>query len=368
MEFVFSEEVMETLSQKSEQAISRLSNNEPIGDILADIYCELPDKNKEIGQIMADRVLELVDEYEQSKTKALEDEDTWIAEEIDSLLEGKDQLERCTKMYQLLLGFTALNDSENAEDILSEAKPFNTALVDDTFEHELREKLLQSIKSSTFCYDQLLFLVNSMDDIEARDIVDFGKNDREVKAILCMIAYVNGKNCTIDGIPPETTLDTLVPSVCFGADAYHTAQLAGAGKISEENASKILRVLGIVAGTLLTFKICTAAASLIPFTPALLAIAAIPVLMGVTFILTKVVSDVACDICTGALELGWRILKGAAKMVYNGVKTILSWFTAHNASENEEAWEDVENWIDEVSEAAPVEDINAQQHVSVPEV
>lgn len=327
----YTNSTMASLQRTSSRAIKKLAEGTPVIEILRDIYCTLPDKSPETGAVMADRVLELVAEYESNKKLALENLEAWAAQKLDKLTDGRDCAERCSILAQTLAGFTALNDPSQAEELLTDLKEVAPESASDELEQQLRDNLLLAMQNSTLGLAQLNALLEALENhtsAEAAKIVmDFGKYNREAKAIMAMTAYVYAKNGSLEELSPELTLDEIMPCVCLSCDTQEIVYMAETGQLDAEKAATMIQTLGTVAGMLATIAMALTAAAT---TAVFLTVAGVPAILSFPAVLlagsvvSTLVREEAVNCATGALAVGWSIVNGTAQhLLIPGAKLLI---------------------------------------------
>lgn len=327
----YTEATMENLRRTSGRALEQLADGKPIIAILRDIYCTLPDKSDEVGELMADRVLEQVDEYEKNKQPALANLEDWAVEWTKTLTADKEDCAgRCGILAQTLLGFTALSDYDHAEEILQGAEDFDPASASDALEQELRSNLIEAVRNCPLGQAQLNALLEALEDktdtAVSQTVLDFGTNSREIKAIMSMVAYVNAKNGNIEELPPEITLDEVVPCVCLSCDVQEIAGKVETGEIDADTAVTMIDALGAVAGMMVTVALVFTADVGLAVMLAMIGLPrflSIPVLFLAGAVVANAVREEAVKCATGALRIGWTLVKSPLKLVcYPGAKLI----------------------------------------------
>lgn len=346
----YSETTMNRLRALSADCLDQLVDGKPVLDILSDAYCILPDKSPELGRLMADQILTLVDGYESNKRLALQDFNAWAEQHIDILLADKDCPARCGLLMQLLLGFTALNDQANDQEILQDAGEFDPSCADDKLEQELCAKLIEAMKGSTLGIVQMETLLENVQgedgQVNPQTVIDFGRNDRDVKAILSMIAYVSAKNGSLEDIPAETTLEEIVPSVCFGCDTVRISAQVGVGEMDVDMAATVMQALGAVAGLLVTAAVVVSAVAVASILLAPLpAILSLPAVLATGVVVATTVFNPAARLSTRILSFGWKVIhKTVAGIVIPGARLLLDvlknkvWPTVRNMFEGAKAY------------------------------
>lgn len=333
-----SEKTMYTIKQDAEHSINQLSKGVPAIVIAADLYCKsLTDKEPELGEVMAERIKSVVDSYTANSENALKDSEKWLEQNIDKMIEDKNVLERCTILYNMLSGILALNGAalnSDTEEFLKNQVSFDPGKASLETEEELRNQLIEALNNSTLGVAQLdaiAFLLNNNNGNMTQEIIDFAKNDRDIKIIMAMVAYINVKNGRIEEIPPEATLDEITIGVCFSYDTQRIALQVAEGKMEEKFALETIKKLAMVSGFMLAASLTLLSGSLInlaavAFLPTMVAFP-LTILCGA--IIWQLAKEPSRNVCKKIIGFGWKIVKGGVGLIVKGLKAIAQFATQH---------------------------------------
>lgn len=251
----FDNKAMQRLYEDVKDAMEAVKQGKSAAQAASELYVRgLPDKDQQLGDVMAERVEEIVSQYEKLAKDALADPDGWIDAQLDRLGENGTRTERCRLLLQMLEGVTAVNASLTGEEVRAmreQSMELDERRVNEETERELREALKEALAASTLGAVQLEALGEALESLPPEQleegVIEFGRDAHGRKVLLAMTAYVNAKNGTLEDVPAEATIEEITTAVCLADDTVCVCAGAQSGAVSEEEAPRILQILGRVA-------------------------------------------------------------------------------------------------------------------------
>lgn len=251
----FDNKAMQRLYEDAKDAMEAVKQGKSAAQAASELYVRgLPDKDQQLGDVMAERVEEIVSQYEKLAKDALADPDGWIDAQLDRLGENGTRTERCRLLLQMLEGVTAVNASLTGEDVRTmreQGMELDERRVNEETERELREALKEALAASTLGAVQLEALGEALESLPPEQleegVIEFGRDAHGRKVLLAMTAYVNAKNGVLEDVPAEATVEEITTAVCLADDTARVCAGAQNGTVKEEEAPRIVQLLGEVA-------------------------------------------------------------------------------------------------------------------------
>jgi hypothetical protein len=262
--FELKKKEFEKIAEIVETIIAEKGEDIEISDLMAEIYIKgLPDKTPEQATIITQSIIEIVANHKAEFDKAMENNTEWIEAKLNSLTENKSVDEKCASYLKVLKGIATLN-SLSLNDFLTESDidieaflseidgemMINPDMITPEFEQELREKAFEAVQHCGFLYGYVEDIADSVknlqEDLDITEmIVGIGKDLSNYKSLMAMIAYISAKNGAID-VPPNVGLEEITIGVCTAVEAQKYYHLYKAGKILEDVLHFVLNILGAV--------------------------------------------------------------------------------------------------------------------------
>lgn len=204
------------MNRDAEALLAQMRGGMSAAQAAAELYqCAMPDKEAALAAQMAERVEQAVTRFELLEANAMENPDTWIKDELDTLCEGKSEEERRDVMQFAL---AALVGTDHAHSEAAEEVPVEQAVLD-------------ALEGESLSGEYAQLMADTEPAVNAEGFAALSAHDRRV--VLSMLAIVQD-----DDLQPEMA----AAAVCH-ADAAQNVMM----KYGNPDAPKWLHVVAQVA-------------------------------------------------------------------------------------------------------------------------
>ena len=307
---------MDTVKKILEEILHSHEEEEGAIDCMARFYCEkFPNVSQESARELAEKISTVVDGYHSKCEEAMDaDINQWIMEQIDSHTGEMSAEEEYWCKMTVLVAIDAVDGQslKNMSDLAVSEWTYDTERVSSeslkvppkgSVTEEDLERLNQALadgieKSGAMLYgcENFARLLEQVSEEEAVKIfVTDMWTDTKLKCFQSLATWIAYRNGSLTTLPEDVTIELLTVSVCAGMDADNATKNAASGKISWEEAVKIIKVVGAVFLTMAALYIIASLAAAVVFGIA----TGVGSLLGVG--LTALVTTAVLTICVANL-------------------------------------------------------------------
>ncbi len=307
---------MDTVKKILEEILTSHSEEEGSIDCMARFYCEqFPNVSQESARELAEKISTVVDGYHSKCEEAMEaDINQWIMEQIDSRTGEMSLEEEYWCRMNVLVAIDAVDGQslKNMNDLAVSEWTYDTERVSgetlrippkgsvtETDLENLNQVLADGIEKSGAmlygCENFSRLLEQAAEEDAVKVFVTDMWTDTKLKCFQSLATWIAYRNGSLTTLPEDVTVELLTVSVCAGMDADNATKNAAAGKITWEEAVKIIKVAGAVFLTMAALYIIASLAAAVVFGIA----AVVGSLLGVG--LTALITTAVLTICVANL-------------------------------------------------------------------
>ncbi len=245
--------ITEAIQAQAEKILQAKSEGQSTTDILAQVYVDrLPDKTPAQGRIMAEGILKEIGKFDEDYKFAQDDREGFITNSLENMNSGKTCAQRCTFLLQVSAAVSADLNSDKDE-IMRNIQSLSVSDEEATpeREQELMAQAAEAIKNSPIMLSAFMKHSEELENLQSSDnaaglLIDFGKDEKEYRAILSMLVYTSIKNGEVEGVPIEMTAAQVTAAVCGEIEQMKIAEAVQSGSLAVDIASMLLFILGTV--------------------------------------------------------------------------------------------------------------------------